>query len=110
RQSPRIEVEHGVGKEPEIERAHTLRCVRMISRKIKRRLAWLRDPQLQVPPTESLSPVAGVVQLLSEPRVHVRDVELFEIVVAVERPVGVYQIIHRRSRIAAELVEWHPRH
>src|SRR5687767_11005012 len=39
---------------------------------------------------------------------HVRNVELLEVVVAVERPVCVDEILTRSVRIAAELIERHP--
>src|ERR1700738_1734921 len=68
RQSPRIEVEHCVGEQPEIERANALLCVRMVIRQIECGLALFRDPELQVPPAESLSPVPGVIELLRESR------------------------------------------
>src|SRR5215208_3096635 len=41
---------------------------------------------------------------------HVRDVELLEIVVAIERPVSADQIIARSVLISTEAVERHPRH
>src|ERR1700693_4429832 len=84
RQSPRIKVEHDVGKQPEIECGDALLCVLVVFRKIERRLTRLRDSKLQIPPAESLGPVTRVIELFSQPRVHVWDVKLFEIVVAVK--------------------------
>ena len=69
----------------------------MILRKIERWFSWLRDSELEISPAKSLRAVARVIELLRQSRVNVRDVELLQIVVAVERPVGVDQIILRRG-------------
>jgi hypothetical protein len=80
----------------------------MSSGQIESGRATLGDSELQIPVLKSLRAVARVIELLTQARVHVRDVELFQIVVAVQRPVRVDQIIVRRRGIPHELVEWHP--
>src|SRR4029078_9705231 len=108
RQSPRVEVEHDVGEEPEVECRYALLCIRMILREIERRLTRFSDAELQIPPAESLCAIAGLVQLLCKPGVHVRDVKLLEVVVAVESPVRVDQIFLGGRGVASELLARHP--
>src|SRR6266566_5322481 len=82
----------------------------MSLRQLERRLTRFRDSELEVSVTESLGAIAGVVELLSQSRVHVRDVELLQIVVAVQRPVRTDQVVLRRRVVAHKIVKWHERH
>ena len=77
--------------------------------KLECRLASLCDPELQIPPAKSLGAIARIIELLRQTGVHVRDVEFFEVVVAVQRPVGADQIVLRRGEVARELVDRHER-
>src|ERR1700674_5838043 len=92
RQSPRVEVEHDVREQPEVERAYTLARVGMPRRQIERGFTRLCDSKLKIPVAVSLGTISGIVELLRQSRVHIRDVELLQIIVAVERPVGIDQV------------------
>src|SRR5688500_6873911 len=109
RQSPRVEVQHQVREQPEVKGRYSLPVIRMSRRQIESGRAGLGDSELQIAVPKSLRAVAGIIELLTQPGVHIRNVELFQIVVAVERPVRVDQIVVRRSSVAHELVERHPR-
>src|SRR4051812_19424116 len=61
RQSPRIEVEHDVGEQPEVKRADALARVRMLPRQIERRLTRLGDSELEIPVAKALGAIARVV-------------------------------------------------
>ena len=92
------------------ERRDVLSVIRMVRRKVEYGLTRLGDPHLERPERKQLRVVRAIVEHFRKSRVHVRDVELFEIVVAVKRPVRSDEIVARRLLVAAELIEWHPRH
>ena len=67
--------------------------VGMIARQVEDELAWFGESHLQSSRGKRFRVVRAVVELLRQSLVHVGDVKLLEIIVTVECPVGVDQIV-----------------
>src|SRR5512141_878551 len=82
----------------------------MISGQVECELTGPGDSHLKRAVRKDVGVVRAVIELLRQSRVHVRNVELLEIIVAVERPVRSDQIIAGSFLVAPEFLERHPRH
>src|SRR5438132_4687138 len=108
RHAPRVHVEHRGREEPEVVSRHGAFVIGVAARERERGFARLRDAELHYGKALELDGVLPVVERRRETRMHVRDVKALEVVVDVERPVRVDEIIACARGIERELAERKP--
>src|SRR5207302_1903744 len=78
RQSPRIEVEHQVGKDPPVVGRDTSAVIDGARRRVESDLTFFRQRNLQARVSEELVLVGGAIYNPAQARMHERDVQLLE--------------------------------
>src|SRR5207253_3076327 len=98
-------LEHRIREEPEVVSRHGAFVTGVPARERERGFARLRDAELHYGKALELDGVLPVVERRGEARMHVWDVKALEVVVDVERPVRVHEVVPCAQDVERELRE-----
>ena len=93
RQTPGVKIEHKVGKQPIIIGRHHLSVILVPWRQIKYLHPAFGDTYLAIAPTIQFGAVGIPVEQIGQSLVYEWNMKTFEVVIAVQSPVGPHQVI-----------------
>ncbi len=106
--APGVHVEHEVGEYPPVIGCHALAIVGGALGKFEGRFTAVGDAELEIAMVENMGFVLPEVEHFVEALVHERDVQSFEVVFAVQRPVGFHFVGFGEVFAQPQLSEWKP--